>query len=212
MSEPATSTEVERIITLVRSANEPETEYGLTWYAKAHAWAAELATEYDRSVSDIAGIIAALSPQTNWPDNQRKADQLIETGLTYGLGANVAKAGRILAGEDPDEVLGGPKVRAFWRTLADPTNTDDVVIDRHAFDATVGAVTDDKTRQRALERKGGYERVADIYRSAARILGLAPSTVQAITWAVWRNRYGRYHYQHHGASHDTLRPYLEDET
>ena len=46
-----------------------------------------------------------------------------------------------------------------------------------------------------LDRKGEYERIADIYRSAAATLGVAPHVVQAVVWAAWRNRFGIYHYQ-----------------
>lgn len=201
----------ERITTLVRSADASELAYGLSWYEDAHTAAFEIADEFGLSVDQVAGVIAALSPQTNWPDNLRKARQLVETGETYGLGNGIAKAKRILAGESPLDVLGGPKVRAFYETLADPLSATSVVIDRHAFDAAAGEVTNDRTRK-SLERKGEYERIADIYRDAARLLGLRPHVVQAITWAVWRNRYGRYHYQHHGATHDVLRPDHEEQT
>jgi hypothetical protein len=201
----------ERVVRLVREANDAELAYGLTWYADAHAWVASLAAEHGRPVDDVAAIVAAISPQTSWPDNQRKTEQLLTTGETYGLRLGVDRAKRVLAGEDPDAVLGGPKVRAFWRTLADPAGANDVVVDRHAADAVLGYVSDDVTRKRLLERKGGYDAVADVYRSAARLLALRPHVVQGVVWAVWRNRYGRFHYQHHGSSHDQLRPATQHE-
>ncbi|NIR42247.1 MAG: hypothetical protein GWN07_41145 [Actinobacteria bacterium] len=37
--------------------------------------------------------------------------------------------------------------------------------------------------------------MADAYRAAAHILGLAPHATQAIAWAAWRNRYGRFAFQ-----------------
>lgn len=180
-----------RIMRLVASATAEELDHGLAWYGRAHAWAAEVGERHNLAVTRVAGIVAALSPQTDWPLNKRKALDLIEHGDTFGLGRGRGQARAILAGADPDEVLTGPKVRAFWRTITDPATSDEVVIDRHAVDAAVGMVTDDRTRKAILERKGGYDHVAAIYRSAAEALGLRPHVVQAIVWAVWRNRFAR---------------------
>jgi hypothetical protein len=88
-----------------------------------------------------------------------------------GLSANGAKAARLLTTNAPtDEIVSGPKVTAFWRTIADPTDPRGVVVDRHAVDVTVNQVTDDATRGRLLGRRGAYEVVSACYVRAARIL------------------------------------------
>lgn len=202
---------VERITTLVRSADASELAYGLTWYEDASSTASALAAEHGLTLDQVAGIIAALSPQTAWPQNLDKARELISTGDTYGFGRARSKARRILAGESPDDVLAGPKERAFYETIAAPARATSVVIDRHAYDAVIGAIGTDRSRKQ-LERKGAYDAVSDVYRDAARLLGLRPHVVQGVVWAVWRNRYGRFHYQHHGATHDVLRPDITEES
>jgi hypothetical protein len=185
----------ERLVTLYRSATPAELAAGLGWYSQAHDTATTLAAEHGIPVSSVAAIIAALSQRSDWIRNLDRTRELLATGETYGLGRSVDKARRILSGEDPERVLSGPKVRAFWSNIADPLNSRAITIDRHAFDAVAGMVTDDRTRKGVLERKGGYESVADIYRAAARVLGVAPHVVQAVAWTVWRNRTGRFHYQ-----------------
>jgi hypothetical protein len=185
----------DRLVTLYQSATPAELASGLSWYSDAHAVASELASSHLRDTNTVAAIIAALSPRTDWPQNVKKTRELLATGDTYGLGNGRDKAKRILSGEDPDGVLSGRKTRAFWSNIADPVNSRAVTVDSHAFDAAVGMVTNDDIRKRTLERKGGYEAVADAYRAAARVLGVAPHVVQAVVWTVWRNRAGRFHYQ-----------------
>lgn len=185
----------DRIVRLYRSATPAERSQGLAWYGEAHDVAVSLAQAYNVSVSSAAGVIAALSPQSDWPQNITRARQLMAGGDTYGLGDGRRKASRIMSGEDPDKVLNGPKVRAFWSNIADPVSSTAVTVDRHSLDAALGMVTTDAIRKSILERKGGYEAVEEAYRHAARRLGVAPHVAQAVAWTAWRNRNGKFHFQ-----------------
>lgn len=187
---PTLPTSTGGLVALFRQATGAELDYGLSWYAGAHAWCADVAASHRISVDLVAGVTAALSPRCEWNLNKRRAVELIETGDTYGLQLGRGKAKRIMAGESPADVLGGPKTLAFYDCLSRPFTSDAVAIDRHAIDAAVGAVTSDKDRKLILGRKGGYERIADLYIAASRQLGLRPHVVQAVVWVVWRNRYG----------------------
>jgi len=185
-----------RLVTLFSGATDEELAHGLSWYALAHDTAAALAEPYRGYITTdtAAGVIAALSPRSSWPQNVERARQLLATGDTYGLTLGRGKARRIVAGEAPLAVLSGPKERSFYSNVSDPLGSDAVTIDAHAFDAAAGMVTSDPARK-ALGRVGEYERVAAMYRSAARTLGVAPHVVQAVVWVVWRNRFGAFHYQ-----------------
>lgn len=160
---------------------------GLHWYENANTFAARISGGNARQG---AGVIAALSPQKRWLDNQYLAARAFETGVAKGqvFRAN-GVAQRILDGEDPDVVLSGPKVRSFFSLIADPENPVSVCVDRHAHDIAVGAVTDEKTRK-ILERKGGYDYLASVYTAAANVIGIVPSSVQAVTWCHWREEIG----------------------
>jgi hypothetical protein len=59
------------------------------------------------------------------------------------------------------------------------------VIDRHAHDVAVGRAFG--SQDRGLTYGPRYALFADAYREAARRLGELPSTVQAVTWLVWRS-------------------------
>lgn len=174
---------VASIIDVYNRSSETDKSEGIEWYPLAHAFAYTVGR---RSHKRGAGIIAALSPQTSWPENKRLA--LAASGsarITGQTGRNCEKATDCRSGYDPLDVLGGRKVRAFYALILDPTNAYDVVIDRHAFDIALGYETDNLARK-VLERKGGYDFIADAYRKAASELGILPSVLQATTWLAWR--------------------------
>lgn len=181
-----------RIVDVWRQATVAELVEGMDWYVDAHALAVKLSPSDPASA---AGVIAALSPMMSWGQNIILAERAYADGKASGaLFSNVAKANRILAGERPEDVLGGDKVRAFYGVIADPSS-DAVVVDRHAFDIAVGRVTNNESRQ-ALSRKGVYESFANAYVRAAKTItretgmDVSASQVQSVTWTVWRRLKG----------------------
>jgi hypothetical protein len=177
---------------------------------------------WHKEVTKAAAVIAVLSPRLSWTKNVELARQVYtdaariarlrnepelyrqrRANLTEsfpGLKGNGDKAYRILVdGEDPEDVVSGPKVTAFWRTIVDPTDPRAVVVDRHALDVAMGTVLDDRQRGIILGRKGAYEELSALYRRAAKLLskdfhagelsGWTPAEVQAVTWVVWRRNH-----------------------
>lgn len=193
------SPSVANVLAVYHGAFDYHLRFGLEWYAIAHREALRMGGGRANHLSRNAGIIAALSPMNKWDNNLNKARQLVsmrgrvtvERGRPngIGLGNNVAKAIAIYNGADPLDILGGDKVRAFYRTIVDPTGDIDPVIDRHAFDIAVGERTNEK-RRGALSRKGVYAEFAAVYREAARIAGIGSAQMQAITWVAWREAIG----------------------
>lgn len=180
-SDPVPS--VESILRVYREATPEQIAEGVDWYSRTHTAARALDAD---NVQRAAGILAALSPQCPWSRNLDLANRVYAEGFASGtLGNSCRAADAIFNGADPLDVLRGPKVRAFFATILDPTDPHAVVIDRHAFAIAIGRTADDKDLK-VLARKGGYERFAQAYRDAASVLGVAPSTVQAVTWVVWR--------------------------
>jgi hypothetical protein len=213
-----------------REATDGDRAIGHGWYARARDLAEKLATQYtagngyysEAEIQAAAGVIAALSPRLAWRKNVEYAElaymvhadvvkhplmgntgdiaEAYFTGMIPTLNANARKAWRILNGESPEDVLGGPKVRAFYFTIVNPTDPRAVVVDRHAIDITFGQVLNDQSRGLALGRKGAYDTVAELYRRAARIISAelgevwTPAQVQATTWTYWRReRAAAYH-------------------
>ncbi len=174
-----------RIVSTYREANDATVRAGLGWYADAHGAAASLDPA---NVERAAGVIAALSPRIQWARNLELAARAYADGAATGtLGASCRAANKILAGESPLAVLRGPKVRAFYSLIADPTDDDTVCVDRHAIDIAVGVrMTTAEREAYVLDRGGLYEKFARAYRGAAEVLGVTPAQTQAVTWLHWR--------------------------
>jgi hypothetical protein len=180
-----------RLVKLARAleARDPELyQQGLNWYTAAYAQAVFLADYYGTySTTQVAGVLAALSPQVSWKRNVELAESAIVSHLsglpiTGQTGDNCNKAQAILDGGEPLEVLGGMKVRAFYMCILAKGDTDHVCVDRHAVAAWYlpgqpvwGSLTPKR-----------YHAVAADYVTAARALGLAPAACQAVVWCAWR--------------------------
>lgn len=170
------------ILDVWRKATPTQKNEGMTWYDSAHSLAKELDPT---NTSRAAGIIAALSPMVNWSRNMEMAQFVYSNGHANGLGLrnNCRKAEAILAGNDPLDILGGDKVRAFYMTIADPANAELVVIDRHAFDIALGRIHTDADRKIG---KKVYRVLSKAYVDAATIADVTPAQMQAVTWVTHR--------------------------
>lgn len=157
---------------------------GRMWYDLAHLFA----VEHGQSAMRGAGVIAAFTANTSWAENKKLALRAFQTGIASGhTGLNCRKAQAILDGTEPLDVLGGMKARNFYRLIYEPWHPTAVCLDRHAFDVAVGEETSFAARK-FLERAGGYEWIADVYRCAASDLHVRPSQLQAVTWLCWRRQ------------------------
>jgi hypothetical protein len=164
-------------------ATDDQLARGRQWYRTAND-IAEFISGGDTKAG--AGVLAALSPQKAWPTNVRLATEAFENGEARGQVQDaVAKAERIMLGEEPLLVLPeDSKTYNFYRAILDPDDPDPVVIDRHAHDVAAGERYGE--RNRGLSNKNRYATLAHAYREAARRMGEIPSTVQAVTWVVWK--------------------------
>ena len=176
---------VQNIMRAWYSATPDQVARGRRWYATAHDLATMLA---DGETRKGAGVIAALSANKRWSLNCTLAERAFKIGRPSGHTRDaLRKAERIMCGEDPTDVLPmGSKTGHFFRCIADPSDPDAVVIDRHAHDVAVGETYGN--RDRGLSVPSRYALLAHCYREAAQRLGELPSTVQAVTWVVQTER------------------------
>lgn len=156
---------------------------GKAWYPAAHALALEIAG----NASTGAGVIAALSANKGWAENQRLARLACATGEPRGHVANaIQKVRAVLDGTPAEAVLPmDKKTGHFYRCILDPRDAWAVCIDRHAHDVAVGEVYGD--RERGLSTQSRYDAIANVYRAAADALDVLPQEVQAVTWVVHTN-------------------------
>ncbi|HEV2122944.1 MAG TPA: hypothetical protein VGW38_09235 [Chloroflexota bacterium] len=166
----------------LRRATPAELDTGEAWYDVANTFAWGLAEKHDLSPHYAAGIIAALSPGCEWERNLALAQRMAERGdCRHPYGNAIHKARAIWSGTHPEQVLGGDKVRSFYKNITTPWIEGPVTIDRHAVSCLVG-----RKVEGVPQRKGYYERLADVFRDVAAELGRPAHVVQAQAWLAWR--------------------------
>lgn len=174
---------VTNILAVYREATPEQFADGASWYGEAHSLA--LALDPANPLA-AAGVISALSPQKSWAMNKILATRAYADGVASGHTPDCnSKVNRIMAGENPLDIVTAAKTRNFMITIADPTTPDAVVVDRHALSIAVNRLTTEDDFK-ILKAKGAYDVYAEMYREAARVAGVAPSVMQAVTWVVWR--------------------------
>ena len=107
---------------------------------------------------------------------------------------------RILAGEKPLDVLGGRKVRAFYKAIVAPHGTSEPVIDRHAIAIYMGRQVSERELLMVQNDKV-MDRIQKAYKKASYELEVHHHKVQAITWSEWRRLKG-YSYEVRGDLHN----------
>lgn len=142
------------ILATYLQATESEIIHGRSWYADAYNICERIGSRYDLPAENVAGVVAALSPNNRWERNIIDAENLIRTYkhsddlrdvqdvkvCTYP--ANKAKAIAILNECDDEEIgtimdiLHGPKLIEFYRCIIQDAG--DVCIDAHAYSVWLG--------------------------------------------------------------------------
>ena len=131
-----------------------------------------------------AAALAVLSPRKAWATN-------VAQGLAFGRGETFkgmkdqsVKLWKLKNGFDPDDVVGGPKVRSFWCNLSGCN--DCVTVDIWALRAAFDDPSFGDAEYRKLSDGGRYDVIAEAYRRLAAEVGESPAAVQAIVWIVAR--------------------------
>lgn len=192
-----------RIRGFVRRATDSERCDGAAWYPTARSIAEGIAVETGYSTRQVAGVIAALSPGLRWERNvicarliclwqraggrrRKPGEFLFHEGLepvveTYTY-ENVRRTVRILAGEDPSDVLSGQKVVPFYLSILNPETESQAVLDGHIANALRGE--DAGLREVKSITVGEYRAWSDAFRYVAAADGSTVPTLQATVWLV----------------------------
>jgi hypothetical protein len=185
---PSTITAMKRRIRKAFAlATTEQLEQGLSWYEKANSEAKVLEkASFILDLEQSCGLLAALSPHVSWDVNVKDAHAILRDyeAIVSTYGNNRSKAIALLDGKRPDDVLGGNKVKAFFRCIFEYATTQEVVVDRHS--ARLALNRDLNECCLLLGRKGIYQWIARAYQEVAFELGIKPHECQAVTWLVFR--------------------------
>jgi hypothetical protein len=194
-----------QITKLYMSATDSEALEGLGWYVQAHEICKLIGQKYHCPLPKVVGVMAALSPATNWQQNVADAHNLI-MAWSHGLspdevvcttyGPNKAKAVRILNLDKTDkhliarELLHKSKINktaSFFYNILEPENDYLVTIDRHAFRIALGNSSEADNICMTEKR---YRNLMEAYHIAAKGLDVSAIQLQAIVWCAFRRQAG----------------------
>jgi hypothetical protein len=185
------------IMAVLAQATDDEKAVGMAWYQVALDFCLGLSARNGVRPWTTAAVTATLSPACKWVRNMVDAENLTTAYCIGGAaaawrvscctyGPNKAKAIGLLDGTVLE--VTGQKVVAFHYCILNPSNTDVVVIDRHAWNVCVADrfIRHDKHSVDAAMSVAA----SDAYRQVAKMLNILPLQAQAIAWTTWRRMIG----------------------
>ena len=157
-----------------------------------HILLRDISIKYDFPLEKVIAVFASLSPNTDYFNNLRscvtvlnafKQGYSIEQVKVSSYNHCRNRAFTYLNGVDFLATVKGKKITNFYLNLLNPMDRTPVTIDGHAFNIWRG---EQKRLQNSLIKPNQYDEIADGYREVAKIYGLIPNQVQAITWLSWK--------------------------
>lgn len=188
------------------ASSRGKTQEWSQFYAHAHQYAHDLSHRYSISHEQASGIIASMSGGGGeWEKNKANAEKFLaahEAGVVIKPSqlsgverSRIANAHRILAGEDPQEVLGNLKEGNFMRSIHNPSG-DSLTVDTHMHHGMTGWVRPWKVDLNpalgrvntggggapGLQHEHVYHFMAEAVRNVANEHGMSPNEAQSTIW------------------------------
>lgn len=187
-----------RILEFLAEATTAEFDEGMRWYDRAHRYCAKVGAATGVRAHNVAAAVARLSPQVQWDDNRAAALEVCAgergAGCARCYGNNVELAELIVtdntAAGIAAHVLPAPrkprsKIASFYRNITNPSsNNGTVTVDVWAYRAWLGNL--ELHGPTAWVSPAQYERIRRDYVAAARLVGMRPHELQAVTWLAAR--------------------------
>lgn len=187
-----TKQQIKNLESIYKHVTESDYQAGITWYNRAQEIVKYLADKYNRPDYIISGIIAALSPGTDWHQNLIDAINVLKQGryanvTTYGQ--NKVKALRILEMTSESDVYQAllhkstiNKTSQFFLNIQHPEQSGPVTIDRHAIRACYDEILESSVILTAKR----YREAAKAYQALAKRHSILPHQLQAVIWIAFR--------------------------
>jgi hypothetical protein len=168
------------------SASEQEILDGMDFYPGAYGLCKLFGRMFNQSTSTVAGIYAALSPMNTWDTNVANIYDLLkykEKAKVNTSNVNKEKALRLLQVDNPESVLRGRKVIAFYRAINGDQK--EIPIDRHLINLALGVFPDKNVQSRLASNQDLYSRIESVYRDLGEREGIG-NRLASIAWFVQR--------------------------
>lgn len=183
---------VENICRVLSQADTIDREEGLLTYPCYRLTMERFAAHYGVPLAGTVGAFVALSPNNDYAGNLRSLATLL-WGFREGIppeqlsvstySACKRRAWSYINGVDFLSDAKGPKTRAFYQNILDPTNPEPVTVDGHMVGIWEGRRM---TMKEAARTRFSYEDIAQGVRDVAAELALVPCQAQAICWLTWK--------------------------
>lgn len=158
---------------------------GHNWYKQANQFAKHLSEDTGLPLENVAGVIAALSPQVSWEVNCYSAESVVRYAqidkLYGGYHVNVEKAYQCLTAH-PLKVLGGAKVLAFYHNILAPNNPEHVTVDTHIARVLFDTLELTDKQVSYVFSKSGNSLAQQCLRKVASQRNVSPVALQAALW------------------------------
>lgn len=173
------------IIQAYQSAPDDMRSTALTWYQRAHNECLLLSQVYSLPLSQVIGVVAALSPNNKWVRNLQDAWKFLDkphmnTKVCTFKGQR-RKALNILKCDGSEEaiqaILNGDKTKNFFNNILNYSTSTRVTVDVWMY-----RLMDLKPS------KKNYSYVESTIQEAANDLNLMPHQLQAVLWGVARGK------------------------
>ena len=190
-----------QILKLYSSATEQEFKEGALWYEMANGICKVIADKYNCPLVKVVGVVAALSPATNWQQNIADAHNLV---LAWSLcidpdqvvcttyGPNKTKAISILNLDSSNEretealLLHNSRVNkttCFFLNILHPGNDELVTVERHAIRIALG---NGQGVDEICMTEKRYRNITKAYQIASQGLEINAISLQAVVWCAFR--------------------------
>lgn len=169
----------EAIVATIARATADQLRDGMAWYPEAQALTRRMADATGHDAETCAGVISALSPRTQWTVNVDRAWTMLQTGTCPGLSRSRDAASAIVSGASWQDIIRGPKTRAFTVAIISGGSAGRAVVDAWAARAATDGIYDAVAPCR-------YDDVAEAYALAAARTGMTVHAAQAVAWVVTR--------------------------
>lgn len=193
--------QVNNILEIYKQSTDNEIISGKLWYKQVNEISKLMSVKYNITEIQAAGIIASLSPGTNWNQNIIDANNLcsllqvgkdIKSITVTSYGQNKLKAHYLWLNPQLTEkevfliVLGCAKqvnkTSSFFLNILHPELDDICTIDRHAYRINLG-ITETLDLQLTENR---YKVMNSAYKLACKQVHISAIELQAIVWLTFR--------------------------